>query len=153
MKPSKFFLLVVLILNLFGIGCSARDAQNRNAHTQPSDSKQDARVTVVSGLPKEQAESFAYAIKKAQVENTPIVRGRELEEQRRWQDAIKHYEQVLASGKFAREAHAGLARIYEILAEYDKAIEHREQELLLIADWAKPEYQKKLSELKAKNQF
>ncbi len=98
----------------------------------------------------EEAESFQKTLEKVGRESEPILKANRLAQQGKWQDAIEAYEVAVKIKHFEGEARLGMARAYEELENYEKAIEHLELGLPLINDWARPKYEKKITELKIK---
>ncbi len=103
---------------------------------------------IVGGASEKQATNLTQLVQAAHEENAPLRKGRELEQQERWFEAIEHYKTLLAFPGVAWEAHRGLAASYEAIGDYGKAIEHLESSPP--KDYARPEYESKISALKIK---
>jgi tetratricopeptide (TPR) repeat protein len=141
------------------LGCEGCTAKKSSDQQTGAASKQSVKTTVenisgdlylIGGASQDQANQMALAIQKAHKENEPILTGLQLEEKGDWIKVIGYYEKLLSNKQYQWEAHAGLARAYEALGQYEKAIEHLEIKMKSVADWARPEYEAKLAALKVK---
>ncbi len=154
MKSINYLLATVLAIGTLQTGCSAdrpsqsQKKENQTVVTETQATKSSGTHYILGGMTKEQGETLGKAIQEAQVEMAPILKGSELEKQGKWSEAIQHYQALLESKEFGWNAKRGLARAFEAMGDYEKAIFYLEQSPP--KDYAKPEWEKELSRLKAK---
>ncbi len=158
MKSARIFLTVVFVLPLLQSGCSAqtvssnpskKENQNNVVSTDQPAKKSESHY-IIGGLTQGESQGLATALEQAEISSAPILKASRFEQEQKWNEAIEAYKEAMTFDRHKGAARIGLARIYEKLGNYKQAIEQLELALPQINDWAKPEYEKKLSELKIK---
>ncbi len=99
MRSRKPLLFIVLTLIVLQAGCSRQSpSQSQKDVNQPVAKEEQAKSSgthyILGGMTKEQGEIFAKALQKADVDMAPVLKGRELEKQGKWKEAIAHYENM-----------------------------------------------------------
>ncbi len=147
MRRLNLVLLVLPLIIILGVGCSPTKS---NPSDGSATSKEKNHVIAVVGVPGEQAKSLAVAISQADQDFASLRVAEKYEAQGLHNQAIIEYEHAIEDPKSSFMARMALARLYERVGSYAKAAEYLEGALSEMAEWGKPEYEKKLSELKAK---
>ncbi len=149
---------MIYTLSFLQTGCSAQTTTQKSSETENQNhtvldnqtSQKSGNHYIVAGVTPGGAESFEKVLGQAEVSSAPILNASRFEREEKWDEAIQAYQEALAFDRHEGAARLGLARIYEKTGNYGKAVEQLEMAMPKINDWAKPEYEKKLTELKSK---
>ena len=156
-KKWAFLVIVFLV----GTQVSARGfdnmANSKKESEKSSDSgivtKRAGNVVIVGTNAQGEADSLASGMVAMNELYGHLHKGRDLMQQKHYREAEAEFNLVIqgvGGKKDAWMGHLALMDLYEIEGDYEKAIKECEYAIQHSAEHAKPEYQKKLSELKTK---
>ena len=141
-------LILVFIFVIFVSGCGKEKSKPAIVSHLDTNASNGSNLVVIAGMSADQTKDLASALEVVEVRDGVIFKAHDLAQARKWPEAIVAYEEAAKIKRFEWESQRGLSRVYEEIGDYQKAVLYLEK--TPPQEWARPEYEKKLSELRAK---